>query len=59
MSPLSVLKAHKITIEAALNTASNPTDFQTKLVMEGLIHDDGEVDAKPVAPFDIEPDERF
>jgi twitching motility protein PilT len=56
---LDLLKANKITIEAALNTASNPTDFQTKLEMEGLIHDDGEVDAKPVAPFDIEPDERF
>jgi twitching motility protein PilT len=54
-----LLKANKITIEEALNTASNPTDFQTRLEMEGLLHDDGEVDAKPEALFDIEPDERF
>ena len=54
-----LLKANKITIEEALNTASNPTDFQTRLKMEGLLHDDGEVDAKPEALFDIEPDERF
>jgi len=56
---LDLLKANKITIESALNAASNPTDFQTRLEMEGLIHDDGEVDAKPAAPFDIETDERF
>jgi len=56
---LDLLKANKITVESALNAASNPTDFQTKLEMEGLIHDDGEVDAKPAAPFDIETDERF
>jgi twitching motility protein PilT len=54
-----LLKANKITIEEALNTASNPTDFQTRLEMEGLLHDDGEVDAKPEALFDIEPDDRF
>jgi twitching motility protein PilT len=56
---LDLLKANKITVESALNAASNPTDFQTKLEMEGLMHDDGEVDAKPAAPFDIEIDERF
>jgi twitching motility protein PilT len=56
---LDLLKANKITVQSALNAASNPTDFQTKLEMEGLIHDDGEVDAKPAAPFDIETDERF
>jgi len=56
---LDLLKANKIAIEEALNTASNPTDFQTRLEMEGLLQDDGEVDAKPEALFDIEPDERF
>jgi twitching motility protein PilT len=57
---LDLLKANKITVQSALNAASNPTDFQTKLEMEGLIHDDGgEVDAKPAEPFDIESDERF
>ncbi len=56
---LDLLKANKITFESALNAASNPTDFQTKLEMEGLIHEDGEIDAKPSVPFDIETDERF
>ena len=56
---LDLLKANKITIETALNAASNPTDFQTKLEMEGLIDDDSEVDQKPETPFDIETDERF
>jgi twitching motility protein PilT len=56
---LDLLKANKIAIGSALNAASNPTDFQTKLEMEGLIADDDETDAKPVVPFDIETDERF
>ena len=56
---LDLLKANKITIEGALGAASNPTDFQTKLEMEGLIHDDDQADAKPEEPFDIEPDDRF
>ena len=56
---LDLLKANKITMESALAAASNPTDFQTKLEMEGLIHDEGEIDEKPVEPFDIEPDDRF
>ncbi len=56
---LDLLKANKITFESALNAASNPTDFQTKLEMEGLIHEDSEIDAKPSVPFDIETDERF
>lgn len=54
-----LLKANKIAIEEALNTASHPTDFQTRLEMEGLLHDDGKVDTKPEALFDIEPDDRF
>ncbi|HKK53767.1 MAG TPA: PilT/PilU family type 4a pilus ATPase [Myxococcota bacterium] len=56
---LDLLKANKITMESAVGAASNPTDFQTKLEMEGLIHEDGEVDEKPAEPFDIETDERF
>lgn len=56
---LDLLKANKITMEGALNAASNPTDFQTKLEMEGLIDTDGETDAKPETPFEIEPDDRF
>ena len=56
---LDLLKANKITIEGALNAATNPTDFQTKLEMEGLINEDDQVDAKPEEPFEIEPDDRF
>jgi twitching motility protein PilT len=56
---LDLLKANKITMEGALNAASNPTDFQTRLEMEGLIHDDDPIDAKPEEPFEVEPDERF
>ncbi len=56
---LDLLKANKITMEGALNAASNPTDFQTKLEMEGLIDNDGEADMKPETPFEIEPDDRF
>ncbi len=56
---LDLLKANKITIEGALNAATNPTDFQTKLEMEGLINEDDQVGAKPEEPFEIEPDDRF
>ncbi len=56
---LDLMKANKITMEAALNAATNPTDFQTKLEMEGLVHDEGEVDEKPAEPFEIDTDERF
>jgi len=56
---LDLLKANKITVETALNAASNPTDFQTKLEMEGLIAETGEADQKPDTHFDIETDERF
>jgi twitching motility protein PilT len=56
---LDLLKANKITVETALNAASNPTDFQTKLEMEGVVGEEGEADQKPETPFDIETDERF
>ena len=56
---LDLLKANKVTMETALNAASNPTDLQTKLEMEGLIDEDDAVDEKPEAPADIETDERF
>jgi twitching motility protein PilT len=56
---LDLLKANKITIESALNAASNATDFQTKLEMEGVIDEDENADSKPDEPFDIDSDERF
>jgi twitching motility protein PilT len=56
---LDLLRANKISVETALNAASNPTDFQTKLEMEGDFTDVAEVDHKPDVPFEIEPDGRF
>ena len=56
---LDLLRANKISVETALNAASNPTDFQTKLEMEGDFSDGAEVDQKPEVPFEIEPDGRF
>jgi twitching motility protein PilT len=56
---LDLLKANKISVETALAAATNPTDFQTKLSMEG--HDEAEETdvAKPMEPFEIESDGRF
>ena len=55
---LDLLRANKISVETALNAASNPADFQTKLEMEGDFDDAPEAE-KPEAPFEIEPDDRF
>jgi twitching motility protein PilT len=55
---LDLMRANKITQETALAAASNPTDFQTKLELEGCI-EEPESEAKPDVPFEIEPDERF
>ena len=56
---LDLLRANKISVEVALNAASNPADFQTKLEMEGDFSEVQEVDQKPAVPFEIEPDGRF
>jgi twitching motility protein PilT len=56
---LDLLRANKVSVDTALNTASNPTDFQTKLEMEGGFSEGEEDDQKPDVPFQIEPDERF
>ncbi|MBW2270873.1 MAG: PilT/PilU family type 4a pilus ATPase [Deltaproteobacteria bacterium] len=56
---LDLLRANKISVDTALNAASNPTDFQTKLEMEGDFTEVAEVDKKPEVPFEIEPDGRF
>ena len=56
---LDLLRANKVSVETALNAASNPTDFQTKLEMEGDFGEVNEVDPKPEVPFEIEPDGRF
>jgi len=55
---LDLLRANKISVETALNAASNPVDFQTKLELEGDYEQEPEAE-KPEVPFEIEPDERF
>jgi twitching motility protein PilT len=56
---LDLLRANKVTVETAMTTASNPTDFKTKLEMEGGLSESDDEDQKPEAPFQIEPDDRF
>ncbi|MCZ6464527.1 MAG: PilT/PilU family type 4a pilus ATPase [Proteobacteria bacterium] len=56
---LDLLRASKISVETALTAASNPTDFQTKLELEGGIPDGPEDNEKPEDPFEIDSDERF
>jgi twitching motility protein PilT len=57
---LDLLRANKISVETALSAASNPTDFQTKLALEG--DEAGDEEAQPAArndAFEIDSDERF
>ena len=56
---LDLLRANKVSVETAMNAASNPTDFKTKLEMEGGIPEAEDETEKPDAPFQIEPDDRF
>jgi len=52
---LDLVTANKISVETALNAASNPTDFQTKLSLEGASGDEGEVEP-PIDALEIETD---
>ena len=56
---LDLLRASKISRDAALSAASNPTDFETKLEMEGEMPEEAQTEQKPDVPFEIEPDGRF
>jgi len=56
---LDLLRANKVSMETALNAASNPTDFQTKLEMEGGVLESTPDEEKPEVPFEIQSDERF
>ena len=56
---VDLLRANKISLETAMNAATNPADFRTKLDMEGSLAEPEEVEHKPDEPFEIEPDERF
>jgi twitching motility protein PilT len=57
---LDLLRANKISVETALAAASNPTDFQTKLALEGDVGTDLQGDdAKGSSPFELDSDGRF
>jgi hypothetical protein len=54
-----LLRANKISVETALAAASNPTDFKTKLELEGAAPSDDGPNEKPLEHYEIEADERF
>jgi twitching motility protein PilT len=56
---LDLLRANKISVEIALAAASNPTDFKTKLELEGAAPSSEGPDEKPLEQYEIEADERF
>jgi twitching motility protein PilT len=55
-----LVRANKISVETALAAASNPTDFQTRLSLEGAVDVGGSpMGDQPIGRLEIEPDERF
>jgi twitching motility protein PilT len=56
---LDLLRANKISVETALAAASNPTDFRTKLALEGGDPDASVTTEKVLGPMELESDERF
>jgi twitching motility protein PilT len=57
-----LVRANKISVETALAAASNPTDFQTRLSLEGAVDVGGSSigeGGQPLERLEIEPDERF
>jgi twitching motility protein PilT len=56
---LDLMRANKITAETAFAAASNPTDFQTKLALEGAAPDMESVEERPLERLEVEPDSRF
>jgi len=55
-----LVRANKVGVETALAAASNPTDFQTKLSLEGAVDVGGSAMEEPaIDRLEIEPDERF
>src|SRR5512145_2615379 len=56
---LDLLRANKISVETALAAASNPTDFRTKLALEGSDPDAAATPDRISGPMELESDERF
>ncbi len=54
-----LVRANKISVETAMMAASNPTDFQTKLALEGGIEGDSEDEEAPLEQIELEGDDRF
>ncbi len=55
-----LVRANKITVETALAAASNPTDFQTRLSLEGAVEVEGSaLGEQPLERLELESDERF
>ena len=55
-----LVRANKITVQTALAAASNPTDFQTRLSLEGTVEVEGSaLEEQPLERFELESDERF
>jgi twitching motility protein PilT len=51
--------ANKIAVETAMRAASNATDFQTKLALEGGIEGEDEIEEEPLEQIELEADDRF
>lgn len=56
---LDLLRASKISADTAFSAASNPTDFRTRLALEGVDPDASETQEKVLGPMELESDERF
>jgi twitching motility protein PilT len=55
-----LVRANKISVQTALFAASNATDFQTRLSLEGAVEVGGSaMEEQPLERLEIEPDERF
>jgi len=56
---LDLLRANKISVETALAAASNPTDFQTKLALEGDVSSEPGDEKDVATTFELDSDGRF
>jgi len=56
---LDLLRASKVSAETAFSAASNPTDFRTRLALEGVDPDASETKEEVLGPMELESDERF
>ncbi len=54
-----LVRANKISVETALSAATHPTDFKTKLALEGADPDETSVADQPLERLEVGPDERF